>query len=272
MISRYFNDVDFDAVLYHPNQRNISELQILLRVHLNPRAPANPSANEDSLLRHGKRYKFRRWPAGEWSIFQAQFKRNVEDYFNWPTMGLWLLPTPMESLPDWQTELAEFKHPHPISDRFRPIVQCGLSVTLVPSKAQSHVSFDVLRLVDNASDFRSFVRMKHNQQETGMLTHQDISMQAPSPNRKQQSVVSHEVGHALGLHHSNYKDPRCARNGNLDICYGRRGSPERRNLMGAGNEITIADALPWVRAVLRLTPSLNWYPTDQLPREMHFLM
>jgi hypothetical protein len=270
MISRYFSSVDYDVALFHPSNRNISALDILLRVHLNPRAPANPAASEDSLVADGQRYKFRRWTTGEWGVFQSQFKMNVEQYFNWPNMGLWLLPTPMDRIPTWKEEYAEFISPQPLSPRFRAIVQCGLSVTVVPTKAQSHVSFDVLRLVDDAPDFRSYVSMKRNKRDTGILTHRDTSRQGPSPKRKQQNVVSHEVGHALGLDHSNQKDPHCTLN--EDICYGRPGTPEYRNLMGQGNEITAANAIPWVRAILRMTPALSWYPTDQLPKEMHFLM
>ena len=270
MVKRVNFHVDYDSHLDIPSERNISGLSILLRVHLNPFNPAagttEGSIREDNIL-----YKFQHWKPAEFQTFQNLFKRDAEFYLNWPNMGLWLMPSPLERLPDAAAEMQALKHARPLSPRFGPVVQCGLTVILVDTAAKSHVSFDVLRLKDGEPDFRSYVTNRANRRDQGMLTHRDVNYgQASGPNGTPQNVVAHEIGHVLNLDHINRKHPRCVR-GNEDICYGARGTAQRRNWQGEGNLVTTANAMPWLRAIYRHTSSLVWVATDQMPKEMHFL-
>ncbi len=274
MIRRYVKHNDYDSQLDYPNYRNTSKLDIMIKVHLNQFNPTVRGAKEgryrDPLgSATDPTYTIQQWTAAEWSSFRKSFQDDVEFYYNYPQLGIWLLPTSM-GWADSATELADLKHPQPISPRFGIVVKCGLYVQLVDDQAQSHVSFDVLRLKDGQPDFRSYDVNNYNSRDFGTLTHRDVLYgKRPAPGKGPQSVVAHEMGHALNLDHSNIHDPRC-RNGNENICYGRRGSPERANMMGGGNDQTAKNAIPWVRAIMRHTPSLVWAPTDQIPKEEYF--
>ena len=271
MISRFTSSKDFDSVLHSANPRNISHLTILLRVHLHAHNPASEEATEGNVRDSGIRYRYQRWKPAEWATYQREFKRDVELYLNWPSMGLWLLPTRLDRRDDAVAEYDALFNDKPISKRFNPTVQCGISVTLVNSVKESHVAFDVLRLRDDQPDFGSYTEYHARARDFGVLTHRDIDLWAPRKKGIHQNVVSHEVGHALGLDHSNIKHPRC-RNGNERICYGRKGTPQYRNWMGHGDEVTAANAMPWLSAIYRHSRSLIWDATDQMPKEMHFLM
>jgi hypothetical protein len=148
-------------------------------------------------------------------------------------------------------------------------VQCGLTALIVDNRAQSHVVFDVLRLKDGQPFFRAYDIRRFNRQDNGMLTNRSLQPWPP-PRPEPHSTVAHELGHSLNLHHSNRHGAGCV-GGNERICYGAPGTPQRRNLMGAGNEVTTANAHPWLRAIFHHSQSLVWDTTDQLPKEMHFL-
>ena len=81
-----------------------------------------------------------------------------------------------------------------------------------------------------------------------------------------QSVVAHELGHVLNLDHIDANNPKCIQ-GNELACYGI-GTPREGNLMGVGNFITTANALPWLRAIYRLTSWTTWNATTTMPREV----
>ncbi len=276
MVRRYVSQKDYDAVWFLPNQRNISTLTLLVSVHLNPVNPANPHAKEGQFVAPnfsnpgtpGPTYIYQRWGAAEWENFKTGYKREIESFLNWPRMGLWLQPSSL-GIPESAEELKEFTNPRPISPRFRPFVQCALTVTLVPTKQQSHVSYDVLRLRDDQPFFRAYDSVHNYARDGGALTNRSLQPWPPQTSHEKHSTIAHELGHSLNLDHINSGDVRCVL-GSEDICYGRRGTPKRRNLMGAGNEITKDNAMPWLRAMYWLTTALIWDATDQMPREMYF--
>jgi hypothetical protein len=275
MVRRYWSNNDVDSVLFLPNQRNISKLTLIVRVHLHQFNPAGTHKEghfyekDDDVPAGGNTYVYQRWQPNEWENFKIGYKREVEFFLNWPLMGLWLRPSPLD-LPDSMDELREFMNPNPISRRFKANVQCSLTVVLVETARQSHVSFEVLRLKDGQPDYRSYDRIHYNKLDTGRLTNRDVQSWPPPPGiNLEQSVVSHELGHALNQQHSNVNDPKCI-NGNEDICYGSPKSRQRRNWMGGGNDVTTANAMPWLRSIYRHTQSLVWDATDQIPREEYF--
>jgi hypothetical protein len=276
MVRRFWSSNDFDSVLYHPSFRNISALTLLVRVHLNAFNPSQPGKKEEQFFRRdsanpntGKMFTFLRWQPKEWEDYKAGYKREVEYYLNWPIMGLWLRPDSL-GREESHAELREFKSDHPLSPRFGAVVQCGVSITLVDKPEQSHVSYDVLRLKDGQPKFRAYDINDFNARDTGMITNQSLQSWPPPSGTLPHSTVAHEFGHSLNLDHSNINDPRCVQGGER-ICYGAPGSPQSRNLMGRGWEITKANALPWLRAIYRHSRELLWYATDQLPMETHML-
>lgn len=154
-----------DSLLNYPNQRNISVLELIVKVHLNPFNPGMAGAKEEQFKRHddapgdGKMYTFQTWNPGEWNNFKAGFKREVEFYLNWPLIGLWFRPKPAKRrFPSAEAavELQEFIHSRPLSLRFGAVVQCGLTVNLVDSENSAHAIFDVMRLRDDQPFFRSY--------------------------------------------------------------------------------------------------------------------
>lgn len=270
MISSYHFHRDYDSLLHSPNHRNISNLSILLRVHLHPHNPPTDDAKEGKWKQDGTTYHYQRWNPSEFDTFKAAVKRDAEFYLNWPLMGLWLLPDPLERLPDAKEEMKQLTHARPMSSRFRPIVQCGLTVILVDKAKESHVSFDVLRLKDGEPDFRSYDVNRKNKRDRGMLTQRDVDHgKRGGPSGYPQNTVVHELGHVLNLDHINIKHPRC-RKGDEDICYGAPGSQKRRNWQGAGNLVTKDNAMPWLRAIYRHSSALVWSATTQMPKEMWF--
>jgi hypothetical protein len=215
-----------------------------------------------------KTYTIQRWNPAEWASFKLGYKREVENFLNWPTMGLWLLPGSIGHT-EYDEEIREFINPRPISPRFRPTVQCGISVTIVPARNQSHVTYGVLRLKDSQPDFREYDSNAYNERDGGMLTNRALMHWPPKRAHAPQSAVSHELGHALNLDHINNNDPCCV-TGWEHICYGRPGTPQRKDLMGGGNNVSTADAIPWLRAINWMTSWTAWSPTVQEPREMWF--
>lgn len=271
MVRRFLSHSDYDVVLNPPNERNMSMLTLLVRVHLNPIFPPDfdqKEASWDDEVVSMRKFKCQRWNPAEWESFKIGYKREVESFLNWPTMGLWLLPASFGHT-EFHEEMKEFINLRPISKRFRPTVQCGFSVTIVPTENQSHVHYGVLRLKDNEDDFREYDINRFYRRDRGILTNRALMPWPPRTGHVPQSVVSHELGHALNLDHSNINDPKCVK-GDEDICYGRPGTWQYDDLMGAGNTVHKADATPWLRAIYWLTTWSVWRATAKDPKEMWF--
>lgn len=74
--------------------------------------------------------------------------------------------------------------------------------------------------------------------------------------------MSHEVGHLLGLGHSNENSQACRNNPNSSICYGAT-LEQCMNVMGQGAELSLENAQPWKRriALHTATREADWQVT-----------
>jgi hypothetical protein len=135
-----------------------------------------------------------------------------------------------------------------------------VKIELVDHQSKAHVAFQVMRQKDGAPDFASSDHMNPGGQDSGKLTNRDIDRWAtPSADGVPENGVTHELGHVLGLKHSNASDPHCRKN--ESICYGKPGTPEYVNWMGNGNQVTKANAAPWLNRIHVHAYGLEWWAT-----------
>jgi hypothetical protein len=264
MIRRHWFDKDFDSRLGFPNQRNLSVLTVEIKVHLNPLNPHGKSTRVGRIRDDHKWYKYQKWEDKDWQTFRREFKSDAEKFLNWPNMQLWLRPWVKPHVRHSREQYQDFKSPRPSRHEFGVAVQCGLTITLVAKADDGHVDFDVLRLKDDQPDFRSYDTANVQARDHGILTNRDVDLWATT---RSQNTIAHELGHVLNLDHINIGDAKCV-NGNEDICYGKRGTSQRRNWMGAGNEVTPDNADPWLDRIYLHANALKWHATARKPREI----
>jgi hypothetical protein len=97
-----------------------------------------------------------------------------------------------------------------------------------------------------------------------------------SHTRPHQRQYLHEIGHAIGLRHIGYEHhvPACAEVGGADqaACYYGAHVRDERNVMGAGELLSVDSALPWRHAMQAITgqraylwtPMMHYIPPSRI--------
>ena len=210
-------------------------LNLYVKVFLNKIDPANGAATGtaqdwDTKNTPGARARnIVRWADGEFATWSKRYQRECQAF--WDTR-FWLCPPPTFTSLDFLQN----------GRKLRPNVRCGLHLTLVSASSAADHMIDVVRLADTETFFRS---------DSGHYDNRDIDT-APTPAGFSQRAHVHEVGHLLGMGHSNEGDAACVNNNN--VCYAND------NVMGGGETIAPWNARPWQDAMQAVTSitSTQW--------------
>jgi hypothetical protein len=132
--------------------------------------------------------------------------------------------------------------------QYRSHVSCQLKIVPTPSE-QAHATVDVIRLDKSEVKFRSSDYVFREQDIELALTMLD-SDGLPTYQR----AYLHEMGHLLGLEHIDVGKEHCPLEGDTNklVCYSK-GPVDQRTLMGGGSTLVPKFALPWQKAIVKLT-------------------
>ncbi len=223
----------FDSELSNPRiQDNESTLTLVIKLHLRQMNPTGTAAT-GTLRDSGQNYAIQRWDADSWSSFTGRVTRMVD--------GVWdakQFLTPPATLP--ATILREMTYPGPLGSGKAPYVTCNLDTRLQNSARGSHASLRCYRLdASETKTFRSFIQPSSGR-DGGILVDRDVYYEIyfDADGLRFFNTIAHEIGHVLGLNHP-------GGNSNTAAAYGRPGTPEYREVMGFGSNITPRQAAPW---------------------------
>ena len=203
-------------------------LNLYLKVFLRKIDPANGAAagtapDWDTTNTPGSPARqIARWGTGEFETWKARYQRECQSFWD---NRFWLCPPTTYSSLDFLENRRTL----------RPNVRCGLHLTLVSSSSAADHTIDVVRLADTETFFRS---------DSAHYDNRDIDASATNAGFQQRAHV-HEVGHLLGLGHSNEGNANCVNNNS--VCYATD------NVMGGGESLNPSNARPWQNAMQAVT-------------------
>ncbi len=196
---------NFDTTLYNMpaflgGQDTCFDLYIYLRVHLRQMNP--PAGTSTFQVRNydNRNVECARWTDAAWETFTTGYLSGVNSF--WDSAFRLITPTTHTGL-DW-----------PLSGAGRRRnVNCRFQLSLNLTSSGSHVSIPVVQLAPAATSFRSHSLLYSDRDlnadtyrsDTGRLDWNFFT-------------TTHEVGHLLGLGHSNETSRACRNNPNSAVC------------------------------------------------------
>lgn len=261
------NGFRFDSCLFlsrlSANQNY--DLTITLRIYLNK---VNPTAAAEYVDYQGTRFRVGNWPDAEWNDISSVFQYYGEEWWDnkfWlrtprdidtrlPIVGVDsdMANPPVYSV--WRPETCPEIFPH---------VNCRFNLEQVDSRGAAHCTINMRYFTEvfvNDTWRRTNPEFANPRSSAVDMDYDDIFGTTTEYEGVilRNLTIPHEIGHLMGLQHSGIvrREAAClaeisrsgSAGGNHDLCYGST-LESRRDIMGAGEDLSWYDALPWRVAI-----------------------
>ena len=238
----------FDSYFDGPDRENCSTLRLVIRLHLNRMEPRFGMFHGRTRDSADIGFPYDDWPDNEWASFQRSVESICESM--WSAHGFLLPPAHDQAL------IRSLTHPSAYGYAPSPFICCTLDVQVSDRRLGTHAEVKCYHLPAGVAFFRSFARDRVGR-NLMKLSNRDVTR--THPGNPAYRVVSHELGHLLGL-------PHVLCDSNDEKCYGLPGTPERKAILGAGTNFTAHEVRPWIERMGQHTGTwAGWTPVFTHP-------